>query len=228
MESLREPLSVRAVDIRSTLGVAPATLHEILKKSGIEPLAKEQPSPTGRGVAKNISSLDVRKIFEGRGFHYPEKARVIVFMICKGGVGKTTSSYYVANRLSAYGGRVLVIDADSQGNLTSAFNLDQYGIEVDEETPVLLDVITGGCSVQEAIIAITPNLHLLPSNPLNANLEGKIRENFKKPKSTYQKNDYSPSALLRLHFDRLRSGSQPNKYRNCKCGRHSDFTCFTR
>ena len=38
MESLREPLSIRSVDIRSTLGVAPATLYEILKKTGIEPL----------------------------------------------------------------------------------------------------------------------------------------------------------------------------------------------
>src|SRR4051812_13914098 len=110
MESLREPLSVRSVDIRTTLGVAPATLHEILKKAGIEPKADDQKS-TGRGVAKSISSLDVRKIFETRGFRFPERARVIVFMICKGGVGKTTSSYYVANRLSAYGGRVLVIDA---------------------------------------------------------------------------------------------------------------------
>ncbi len=180
MESLREPFSIRSVDLRSTLGVAPATLHEILKKVGIEPLPDEQKT-FGRGAAKNILSNDVRRIFEMRGFRYPDKARVIVFMICKGGVGKTTSSFYVANRLAAYGARVLVIDADSQGNLTSAFNLEQYGVDIDEGTPVLLDVVTGQCTIQEAIIAITPNLHLLPSNPLNANLEGKIREGFKNP-----------------------------------------------
>ena len=85
-------------------------------------------------------------------------------------MGKTTSSYYVAIRLSAYGGRVLVIDGDPQGNLTSAFNLDQYGVEIDEETPVLLDVVTGGCSIQDAIIAITPNLvcFVLPQPPWGA------------------------------------------------------------
>ena len=45
----------------------------------------------------------------------------------------------------------------------------------------LVDVLTNQCSIQEAIIAITPTLHLVPSNPLNANLEGKIREHHKNP-----------------------------------------------
>lgn len=186
MESLREPLTIRSVDIRTTLGVAPATLSEIFRKAGIESVADDQ-KVTGRGVSKAISSTDVRKIFEARGYKYPEKAKVIAFMICKGGVGKTTSTFYLAQRLSAYGAKVLVIDADSQGNLTSAFNLDQYGCDIDEETPVLLDIITHQCSIDEAIIAITPSLHLIPSNPLNANLEGKIRENFKNPSLPIQK-----------------------------------------
>jgi chromosome partitioning protein len=102
-------------------------------------------------------------------------------MICKGGVGKTTSTYFSAQRLSSYGAKVLVIDADPQGNLTSAFNLEQYGVGIDEETPVLLDVITSQCTIDESIIPVTLNLHLLPSTPLNANLDGKIRDNYKNP-----------------------------------------------
>ena len=179
MESLREPLTIRSVDLRATLGVAPATLSEIYKKAR-GGMSSEQVS-TGRGVSKNILAHDVRKILEGRGYHYPKRAHVISFMMCKGGVGKTTSTYYLAQRLSAYGCRVLAIDADSQGNMTSAFNLEQFGCEFDAETPILVDVLTNQCSIQEAIIAITPTLHLIPSNPLNANLEGKIREHHKNP-----------------------------------------------
>lgn len=179
MESLKDDLTIRSVDLRATLGVAPATLSDIYKKSGI---ALPQTEPTSkRGISKAVRSQDVRKIFEARGFQYPESARVISFMMCKGGVGKTTSSYYLAQRLSAYGCRVLAIDGDSQGNMTSAFNLDQLGFEVDAETPILVDVLTNQCSIHDAIIAVTQTLHLIPSNPLNANLEGKIREYHKNP-----------------------------------------------
>lgn len=181
MESLREPFTIRSTDIRLTLGVAPATLHEIYKKAGIESLYDEGKRIVGRGASKSICPQDARKIFEARGYLYPKAAQVISFMMCKGGVGKTTSSFFLAQRLSAYGAKVLVIDADSQGNLTSAFNLEQYGFDMDGETPILVDVITSRCTIDDAIIAITPTLHLIPSNPLNANMEGKVRELYKNP-----------------------------------------------
>lgn len=195
MECLREPLTIRSVDLRATLGVAPATLSEIYKKAGVA--SSTEDTTTGRGVSKSILAHDVRRILEARGYHYPEAARVVSFMMCKGGVGKTTSTYYLAQRLSAYGCRVLAVDADSQGNMTSAFNLEQFGCEVDAETPILVDVLTNQCSIQEAIIAVTPTLHLIPSNPLNANLEGKIREHHKNP-STPVKRALAP---LLDHYD---------------------------
>jgi chromosome partitioning protein len=179
MESLRDAHTIRSVDLRTTLRVAPATLSDIYKKAGI--IHSSEEAPTGRGASKNILASDVRKILETRGYSYPTSARIVSFMMCKGGVGKTTSTYYLAQRLSGYGCRVLAIDADSQGNMTSAFNLDQFGCEIDAETPILVDVLTNQCSIHEAIIAVTPNLHLIPSNPLNATLEGKIREHHKNP-----------------------------------------------
>ena len=182
MESLRENFNIRSVDVRSALGVAPATLNEIYKKAGIESRVEDDSNrKLGRGASTSISPKDVRKIFEARGYSFPENAKIISLMICKGGVGKSTSTYFLSQRLSAYGARVLVIDADPQGNLTSAFNLEQYGRDVGEDTPILVDILTGQCGIDEAIIAITPNLHLIPSNPLNSNLEGKIRELFKNP-----------------------------------------------
>lgn len=176
METIRDSFTLRSVDLRNTLGISPSTFMELTRKFGISPT-----DVAGRGIVKPISPTDVRRVFEARGFKYPTPACVISFMICKGGVGKTTSTYFTALRLSSYGAKVLVIDVDPQGNLTSAFNLEQYGVEMDEETPVLLDVLTGDTSVEEAIIAVTPNLHLIPSTPLNAMIDGKIRDNFKNP-----------------------------------------------
>lgn len=183
MKSLREPLTVRSVELRTTIGVAPATLTDICKKVGIESPIEDQ----RRGSAKHFSSYDVRKILEFRGFAFPNRAEVIAMMICKGGVGKTTSTFYLAQRLAAYGANVLAIDGDSQGNLTSAFNLEQYGIVIDEETPVLMDIINDQCIISDAIISITPNLHLVPSSPLNSNLDGKIREKYKNPSLAVKK-----------------------------------------
>ena len=175
--SLRGSFTIKSVDFRSLLGVTAPTFSEMVKKFNVS-----FPSDTPhQGTSKQIMGPDIRNILEARGYQYPKPAKVISFLMCKGGVGKTTSSFFLAQRLSAYGAWVLAVDADSQGNLTSAFNLDQFGIELDAETPILIDAITEKCSITDAIIEVTPNLHLIPSTPLNANLEARIREKFKNP-----------------------------------------------
>lgn len=184
MDPIREPFTLKSTDLRNALGVAPATLNEIIKKNEVKYI---EDGNKGRGAAKTLSSNDARKIFEARGFHYPSPAQIISFMMCKGGVGKTTSSFYLSQRLSSYGARVLVIDADSQGNLTAAFNWEDYGIEIDEDTPILVDLIEGNVEIDEAIIALTPNLHIVPSTPMNATLEGKIRDRYKNPSVPIQR-----------------------------------------
>jgi chromosome partitioning protein len=105
----------------------------------------------------------------------------IAFMMCKGGVGKTTSSFFVSQRLVSYGARVLAIDTDPQSNLTSAFRVDQKGIRIHEQTPVLADVLEGTCRLDEALIEISPRLHLLPSTGFNSMLDQKLSENFDDP-----------------------------------------------
>lgn len=178
MEPLRDFVSIKSVDLRNTLGVAPATLTEIYKKVGLNILAMDE-SKSSRGAAKDISARFVRTIFEHRGFQYPKQAQIISMMMCKGGVGKTTTTVFLAQRLAAYGCNVLIVDADPQGNATSAFNLKELGEEITEETPVLLDLVTEDCTLEEAIIPIAPNLHLIPSTPTNSTLENKIRDRFK-------------------------------------------------
>lgn len=174
---LSPELVIRSTDLRPLLGLANSTFHELLKKLEIMPDSK------GRGSAISIKGSDVRKLLEARGFSYPPPTQVISFMMCKGGVGKTTSSFFLGQRLSSYGARVLLIDADSQANLTSAFSLEDKGIVIDEETKVLVNLVVGekSLTVDDVIIPLTPTLHLLPSSPLNANLEARIRDQYKNP-----------------------------------------------
>jgi chromosome partitioning protein len=133
-------------------------------------------------VVASSTPAAIRTAIEQLGYRYPKPAEVWAFMMCKGGVGKTTSALFISQRLSSYGAKVLVIDADPQGNLTAAFHPQNLsGIEITEETPVLVDVLSGSCTLEEATIQLTPEMSLVPSTPMNSILDGKIRDLFKNP-----------------------------------------------
>lgn len=181
MQGLRTPYFIKSVDIRSLLGVSPPTLNDIYKKLGIEFPGSQN---RNQGAVRHIVGPEVRRILEARGYQFSGRdtiPKVISFLMCKGGVGKTTSVFFLSQRFSAYGAKVLAIDADSQGNLTSAFNLEDHGFVVDASTPVLLDILTDKCTIEDTIVPVTDTLHLIPSTPINANLEGRIREQYKNP-----------------------------------------------
>ena len=93
--------------------------------------------------------------------------KIIAFSNQKGGVGKTTTVLNVADYVARAGKRVLMIDIDPQGNLTSG-----YGIEKNKLENSLYDLMTGEASFKEVVTRTAyENLDILPCNMDLASLE---------------------------------------------------------
>ncbi|MDR2740128.1 MAG: AAA family ATPase [Treponema sp.] len=84
--------------------------------------------------------------------------RVYVFVNQKGGVGKTTSAISLGAYLAEAGKSVLLVDFDSQANLTS-------GVGAASVKPGVYELISGTVSVNEVIRSTEiPNLSVIPAS----------------------------------------------------------------
>ena len=101
-------------------------------------------------------------------------AKLITFGISKGGCGKSTSAGITSYLLSKEE-KVLAIDMDGQGNLTS-FLTGEYDItNVFEKRTILEGIIER--DVRPYVIKVKENLDLVPANDYLATLPRKMYEN---------------------------------------------------
>ena len=88
------------------------------------------------------------------------KLRIIAVCNQKGGVGKTTTVVNLSACLAERGKKVLVVDADAQGNTTSGLGLEKNNI-----ANTLYNVLLGEISAKDALQeTIADDVDLIPSN----------------------------------------------------------------
>jgi len=86
--------------------------------------------------------------------------KIIAIVNQKGGVGKTTTAVNLASAVGIAGKKVLLVDADPQGNTTSG-----YGISKRQDTPSSYELLIGKCRAGEAIIKTQfKNVDVIPSS----------------------------------------------------------------
>jgi chromosome partitioning protein len=100
---------------------------------------------------------------------YEIPCQVFVFVLVKGGVGKTTLCREAAIRSTLMGKKSLLLEIDHQGNLTKSFGINAH------KYPILIDLLEDNkINVKDSIVNIMPGLDIIPSRYDNSVLDNYI------------------------------------------------------
>mgnify|MGYP001196087583 CR=1 FL=1 len=157
-------------------------------------ISEEKPS----GICRSIARKKIKHIETGnqRNLKYSHtdsqlvlkdyikaneiKKKVWSFYNFKGGTGKTSLCFQVSTLLALMGYKILVIDSDPQGNLSSSL-----GFDTTDSYLTLYDVVIKNIAAEEAIQKIFTNYYCIPSNiacsrfDMELNMLGRREEKFK-------------------------------------------------
>lgn len=120
-------------------------------------------TPLMRELTRDLAR---KKKLEGLDLQRPESTRVITVANQKGGVGKTSTTVNVAAALSMGGLNVLVIDADPQGNTSTALSIDHHA-----EVLSMYEVLVESAPLSDVVQAV-PDMERLFCAPATINLSG--------------------------------------------------------
>lgn len=124
-------------------------------------------SATGSPIADALTSArSARARLDKTTFPRPSSTRIFTVANQKGGVGKTTTAVNLAAALAKHGLRVLVIDADPQGNASTAL-----GVEHRAGTPSIYEILIEGLPMAEAVKQ-SSEIDSLYAVPATINLSG--------------------------------------------------------
>lgn len=142
-------------NIARLAAVSNGTVSRGLSKMGVEPINKS--GEHSKYLKYSVS--DVRNFFNHFFSFEKDACKVLSFYNFKGGTGKTSVCFQVSSHLAMMGFKVLVIDADPQGHLSTSL-----GIDNTHSFPTLSDLISGVVDMKEALQEVFEGLTCIPAN----------------------------------------------------------------
>ena len=149
-----QPIGVTQKTMATIADVVTSTINRAICAAGFSPI------PSNARGKMRYSIEDTRRVLSRFiSDKYKVTKKIQCFYNFKGGVGKTSICFQVASHLALCGFKVLVIDADPQGHLSTSF-----GFNNDESYCTLYDAIIGVKTINEVIRNIYDGLDCIPSN----------------------------------------------------------------